>query len=543
MPTLVLPAAAGFGRATYLGRMPFTDYPNYFGILLILLALAAWWRGQRSLVLCLGIVGALAILVSLGRFGPGLYPLLYDHLPYFNKFRIPSMILILVSFVLAVLAPLGVAAWAQGHFPGGRPWTLPAIMGLAGAILLLGGGAGLAENPFRDWLQDLATAGQRPTAPVMLDAAWDLHRASLIRIGLVLLATSSAFWFAARNSGFRQNGLVWILVWFVAADLLGVDRLVVHPERGLKDVVTDTSGRSRLGPAGRLSRPLVPLVERQAGSEVAALVAALGHDRVWPLGNSGGRNTWMIEGIRSLGGYHPAKLAAYEKIRSRILGQQPAGRLAGWLSGSVLAIEGALQPRELELLRSWGVLLDPQPLHTGPVMLYRNRAALPRARLLTGWRLESSLPEKDDLDSFLDGIQAGRIDVASTVTLAEPPAPLPGIAAEPLPVPVFLEDGLDEVVVQVQTPVPALLLLADMFAPGWQVEVDGAAVPLLRADLVLRAVALDQGEHTVRFHYRDLSLRRGLWISLVGLLVAAGLMVGSSFRRRKPAYERPAVHE
>ncbi len=48
--TLVQPGAVGFGKATYLGPMPFNDYPNYFGWLWLLLAAAAWWSGRRSLV-------------------------------------------------------------------------------------------------------------------------------------------------------------------------------------------------------------------------------------------------------------------------------------------------------------------------------------------------------------------------------------------------------------------------------------------------------------------------------------------------------------
>ena len=51
--TTVLPMTAGFGKATYLGRMPFNDYPNYFGFLLLALVAAAWLVGNRSLLVAL----------------------------------------------------------------------------------------------------------------------------------------------------------------------------------------------------------------------------------------------------------------------------------------------------------------------------------------------------------------------------------------------------------------------------------------------------------------------------------------------------------
>ena len=76
-----------------------------------------------------------------------------------------------------------------------------------------------------------------------------------------------------------------------------------------------------------------------------------------------------------------------------------------------------------------------------------------------------------------------------------------------------------------------MLVLADMNAPGWRVEVDGRRQPLLTADLVLRAVALEPGPHKVRFYYRDPSVRAGLTLSLLGLALVAALLT-LSFRRR-----------
>src|SRR5262249_59463726 len=42
LPTIVFPNWVGFGGATYWGAMPFTDYPNaYLGVIVVLLALRA----------------------------------------------------------------------------------------------------------------------------------------------------------------------------------------------------------------------------------------------------------------------------------------------------------------------------------------------------------------------------------------------------------------------------------------------------------------------------------------------------------------------
>jgi len=84
---------------------------------------------------------------------------------------------------------------------------------------------------------------------------------------------------------------------------------------------------------------------------------------------------------------------------------------------------------------------------------------------------------------------------------------------------------MNEVVLETQSPVPALLLLSDMMAPGWRVQVDGQDTELLAADLVLRAVALEAGSHTVRFHYTDSSVRAGLNLSVSGMILVILLLI------------------
>jgi hypothetical protein len=97
-----------------------------------------------------------------------------------------------------------------------------------------------------------------------------------------------------------------------------------------------------------------------------------------------------------------------------------------------------------------------------------------------------------------------------------------------------VEDFMNDVVLETESPVPALLLLSDMMAPGWDVEIDGQDADLLRADLVLRAVALPAGNHVVRFHYRDPSVRAGLGLSLSGALVVLFLLLPAAiFPRRR----------
>ena len=58
-----------------------------------------------------------------------------------------------------------------------------------------------------------------------------------------------------------------------------------------------------------------------------------------------------------------------------------------------------------------------------------------------------------------------------------------------------------QVRVSVDTPDGGWLVLNDVWHPWWRVEVDGVSAPLLRANVIFRAVALPAGARQVRFYF------------------------------------------
>ncbi|HEY6230958.1 MAG TPA: YfhO family protein [Pyrinomonadaceae bacterium] len=77
--------------------------------------------------------------------------------------------------------------------------------------------------------------------------------------------------------------------------------------------------------------------------------------------------------------------------------------------------------------------------------------------------------------------------------------------------------------VQTNAPIPTILILSEIFYPGWVASVDGRPAQIYLTDYLLRGVALPSGQHAVEMHYTAPAARNGAIISGFTLLVIAAL--------------------
>jgi hypothetical protein len=73
------------------------------------------------------------------------------------------------------------------------------------------------------------------------------------------------------------------------------------------------------------------------------------------------------------------------------------------------------------------------------------------------------------------------------------------------------------VTIDVTTSKPGIVVLHDLYYPGWQVMVDGNPKPLLKANIIFRGVEVPAGHHVVTFAFRPLAFAN-LGAALSGLL-------------------------
>jgi hypothetical protein len=165
--------------------------------------------------------------------------------------------------------------------------------------------------------------------------------------------------------------------------------------------------------------------------------------------------------------------------------------------------------------------------HSGDVKIYENLDVLPRAFLV------HSAVAADDDEAALALMRDEAFDPAEEVVLSADEGTLPGL--EPVQGSEFTgvtHYAPERVEIEVRAESPAYLVLTDAWYPGWEATVDGELVPIQRADLLFRAVAVDAGTHRVAFTFRPASLRTGAVVSLVGLIGLVVVVVALSKARR-----------
>ena len=195
-------------------------------------------------------------------------------------------------------------------------------------------------------------------------------------------------------------------------------------------------------------------------------------------------------------------------------GDSPASRLLGLAAVRVVATETPQAFGEGAGLRR----VDSE----AGVTILANEAALPRARLVGKWR---TVPDAAAALALLtaDGFDGARECVVSSVlhlgALREvrQADTVEGSAR-------VEEETPERVALSCDASAPAMLVLADTFAPGWSATVNGAPAHIYPVNARFRGVLVPAGASRVVMTYRPYPVYAGLAVSfatLAGLLVAA----------------------
>jgi hypothetical protein len=242
-------------------------------------------------------------------------------------------------------------------------------------------------------------------------------------------------------------------------------------------------------------------------------------ENTWRWGSRTLSPAWNVpEHVGNLAGY----LGLREARAARLLGR------SDWLSGAARAglwgVGHLVVPGDPEnagkagLSPPWRVVAVDRELPAFLVEMPHR----PRAYLAAAWATV------DEPGAFAFAVAGGAAGGTAVVEGPGPPAAgAPGGEAQ------VVADEPGRTQVEVATDRDALLVLNDAWAPGWSARVDHRPTPVLRANYLVRGVAVPAGRHRVVFRYRTPGLAEGWGVAGAGALLLASWSVRRRWLRRR----------
>lgn len=511
--SFVFPAWFGLQGETYWGEMPFTQSTHYFGIVPLFLAVLGFMATRSPRRVLWLTISLIVLLIGFGRFLPVIYGPMFAAVPFFNKFRVPSMIYGLLPLCLGWLVGTGVDAVVhsvsestrgtrgkkdeargplllgnelRGAWGRWGPRVLIVswiLVGLAFVVTTVLRGSLLAGGVF-------VKAGD-PTGGAA--AALHAERFGLLQqslgLGLVLVALLSTSIEAARRRWLPLRFLTPVLVALILVDIVWIDRQFYHPEP------KDPPGASPVPGAARF------------------LAAQERPFRVFPVGPLFSSNALGHERIESIGGYQPAKLRCYQDlIDSQLLS-----------NSSVLAmlnVRYVVSPGPLDL--------HVPPISTDRGYVYALPGALPRV-----WSVDR-LEAVRGTDEMMSRLRSADF-FPEVVALFYENDPLPAERSFARARVESIEQDPARLRVRAEAGGPALLMISEIwYPPGRRAFLDGQPLPLYRANHVLCAARIPAGEHEIVITTEDEARSRGAEVSrIAGGVGLLALVVGGLLDRRR----------
>ena len=436
----------------YWGDQPFTSGPVYFGAIVIFLFVLGLFvvKGPERWWILLATI--LAILMSWGKNLMGFNSFLFEHLPLYNKFRTPSMSLVMANVTMVLLAVLALKTIFDKENPVDKKKLnlgLYVSTGItAGFILLMMAFSGGFSFSGASDVQMAAQYGAQWDAiqDILVQDRKALFMSDSWRSLILILISAVALWLYI-NEKIKQSGIIiGVLACLVLFDLWGVDR------RYLNDSKFITEKRAKLRPS-------------QTDQMLDQYAAQFKDEdyRVFDLSVNTFNDSYPSAYHHQIGGYS----AVSRHINSGVLNM---------LNARYVVVPGQ----------------NNQP------QVQRNPDALGNAWFVDQYQLVDdanaeilALNELNPADTavidkrFAEMVKGKNLERDSnSVIVMEHQKPY----------------NPDYVVYKTKTNKDQLALFSEVYyAPDWRAYIDGKPADYFRADYILRAMVIPAGEHKIEF--------------------------------------------
>jgi hypothetical protein len=516
--TMMVPSFYGFGNSTYkgeltnnqpqevntyFGQMPFVDVAvGYMGIIIFALGIfSIFINWKNRFVQFLTILIVISILISFGRTFSPVFDLMFNHFPGFNKFRIPSMILVLVQMSFPVLAGLGLMRIIELKKESGYKFEnlirniAFAITGILFLSLVLNSAL---KDSFISRVTDHAES-IRSTNPQysQMFSALSPYMADMyigdIYVGLFLLTLSFWLLYLYVKNKLSADLLVIVLIVFLIIDLWRID------SRGAKYVENPKD-------SGYYNKPsYITAIEQQDDKQPYRLLNLKQDGSPGTFSANQNYNVYFLK--EDFSGYSGIKPRTYQDLMD-VVGTPVNETLWRMLNVKYIVTDKPVQFPGLK-----PVFSDQQTT----VSVFEN--TLPRAYFVDSLAVKPSM-------EILNLIKNNAFNPKHVAYMENDPGVIKSINKPDTTASAKITRYENEFVgIEATASGNNFLFLGDTYYPlGWKVSIDGKPAEIYRVNHGFMGVVVPNGKHYVEFEYSPSSFYTGKTVSLIlNSLIVIGL--------------------
>jgi hypothetical protein len=462
---------------TYWGDQQFVSGTTYSGAILLFLFLLGLFYANERYKLPFLVSGVLCLFISWGG-NLGLFNnLLFDYLPYFNKFRAVSMILTLFQLCVVAIAAMGLHTIITNK-PIWSDFKKPFLvsLGIAGGLCLIfavvPGIFNFTSTKDAQFKEVLGQSfGNNQTAVNQVYNALLADRESLmssdaIRSLVLILITALVLWLYVKNTLKNTTIVGALVVILVLFDLWSVD----------KRYLTKDDFQKKPDAIDNLFSPT-------AADQQILQDKSLSY-RVIDVSSSPFTNSLTSVYHKSIGGYSAAKLSRFNDL-----------------------IEQQISKNNMEVLNMLNTKYFIVKGQDGNPTSQLNPAALGNAWFVSDLKVVSGAKEEmKALDSLnpaktLVVEKAFLTDLGNIKPASDPTGSITLTSYSPKHLEYNFESDKDQIVV-----------FSEVYYKGnvdWVSTIDGKPAKHIRGNYLLRAMAVPAGKHKIEFTFDPVSIKVG----------------------------------
>ncbi len=509
----------GFSGVTYWGDQPGTSGPAYQGAIVCFLALLGFffaWKKYRYWILGASV---LTILLAWGSNFMPLSDFFIDYVPFYNKFRAPSSILVVVELLFPLIAILGLYRFFTDEKLT-EEYKQKILLYVGGGTL----GFLLILLVFGKSLLGFATENEKTYFPPFLldylvDERYKLFRIDAIK-AFIYVAIAAAALFLVLKKKLSQNIALIIIGVVSLFDLWTVNKRYLNDENYVDKIFAEnpfqTESSDLLAEKVQGNPNLESILSNVNINKTLETIAEKDktHYRIYnqTLGVTSETNTSYFKA--SIGGYHAVKLRRYDDV----------------LNEYINSIDSVKTPNVLNLLNAKYMVFG------GP----EQPQVVPNPKANGNAWFVSDLKFVDTPNQEIKSI--GTIDNKRTAVIASSDKSYfdnKPVQADSTAFINLTKYQPNELEFKSQSKTPQLAVFSEIYYPhGWKVLVDEKEVPYIKADYLLRAVHVPAGNHHIRMVFEPEVIEKGKWVSLLSfglfiLLAAFGIFWINKNRKKE----------